>query len=591
MLTNASSSTHPQYDVQSFDWEKYRDTYEGGRYFIEEYLKKVSARESDTDYELRKQISYCPAHAKAAINDIKNSIFQRIVDVKRVGGPMNFLRAADGTDAAGMDLQGNTMNSFVGRVILPELLTMAKVGVYVDKPAYAPTTRAEQFTIRPYVYMYRTEDIRNWAFDQNNKLMSLLLRDHTYTLDANGLPTAEIERFRFCWITPDNTVKIQFYDANGAPIDKDNQPGEVEYELNIAEIPFALFEIGTSLLTDAADYQVALLNLASSDMSYALKANYPFYTEQYDPNMELQHLLRGGQTKEETAPGTGAEAQVAKTPEARTGVSQGRRYPKGVERPGFINPSAEPLRVSMEKQEALKREIRELINLNLTNLEPKRTSAESKAYDNRSLESGLSYIGLELEYGERKIAQIWSMYEHSQEVTTIKYPERYSLKTEDERNKEADGIEKSITTNPSLTYKKAAAKEAMIVRIGHKVDADTLQQMLDEVDTAKQVVPNSEVLFLDIENGLVSAEFASQMRGYPKGEVEKAAVEHADRLTRIAIAQSQGAAANAKAGARGISDMAADAKEGQEERAEANDTTQDDVVVDKTRGKGKGGQE
>lgn len=586
MLANANSSTHPLYEALSFYWEKYRLTYEGGNDFIMKYLQKLSVRESDTDFEMRKSVTYCPAHAKAAINDIKNALFQRAVDIKRINGPTNFLYACDGTDASGVDKQGNTMNSFIGRLILPELLTMAKTGVWIDKPAATPLTRAEQYNIRPYIYQYRTEDIRNWNFDQNNRLVALVLRDHIYAKDIYGLPTTEVERFRFAWLD-DTGVHVQFFDANGAPTNKEGGPEELVYDLSLPEIPFAFFEINTSLLTDVADYQVAMLNLASADISYALKANYPFYTEQYNPNIELQHLMRGGQTLEQKPDGTAAEASQAKTPEARVGASQGRRYPTGTERPAFINPSPEPLRVSMEKQSQLEQEIRRLINLNVSNISPTRSSAESKAFDERGLESGLSYIALELEYGERKIAQIWAAYEHSEDVTRIKYPERYSIKTDEERNKEADGLEKSITLSPSLEYKKAAYKEAVMVRIGHKIAADVLEKILGEIDKAEEIVLNQDALYLDLENGLVSTALASEIRGYPKGESVKAAVDHAERLTRIAIAQSKGAAAENPA-ARGVTDAAPDPKGGVAEKKEANDnTTKDRVVADNTRGKGR----
>jgi hypothetical protein len=585
-MLNANSSTHPLYEALSFYWEKYRLTYEGGQDFITRYLQKFSVRESDADFEARKLVTYCPAHAKAAINDIKNALFQRAVDIKRTGGPVNFLYACDGTDASGVDKQGNTMNSFIGRLILPELLTMAKTGVWIDKPAATPLTRADQYSIRPYVYQYRTEDIRNWSFDQNNRLMALVLRDHIYMKDQYGLPTLEVERFRFAWID-DKGVQVMFFDTNGAPTNKEGTAEEIVYTLNLPEIPFAFFEINTSLLTDVADYQVAMLNLASSDIGYILKANYPFYTEQYNPNMELQHLLRGGQTLEQKPDGTAAEASQAKTPEARVGTSQGRRYPTGTDRPGFINPSSEPLKVSMEKQSQLEQEIRRLINLNVSNISPTRSSAESKAFDERGLESGLSYIALELEYGERKIAQIWAEYEHSEEVTRIKYPERYSIKTDEERNKEADGLEKSVTASPSLEYKKATYKEAVMVRIGHRIAADVLEKILNEIDAASEIVLNQDALYLDLENGLVSTALASEIRGYPKGESEKAAVDHEQRLTRIAIAQSKGAAAENPA-ARGVLDAAGDSKGGAAEKKEANDNTQKDrVIADNTRGKGR----
>ena len=69
-------------------------------------------------------------------------------------------------------------------------------------------------------------------------------------------------------------------------------------------------------------------------------------------------------------------------------------------------------------------------------------SAESKQLDNQGLEAGLSYIGLVLENGERLISEYWSAYEsidpQGRQVATIKYPDRYSLKTDDDRITEVE---------------------------------------------------------------------------------------------------------------------------------------------------------
>ena len=58
----------------------------------------------------------------------------------------------------------------------------------------------------------------------------------------------------------------------------------------MTRIPFILLDIGESLMKDVANHQIALLNLGSSDVSYALKANYPFYTEQQDLRAVGDHL-------------------------------------------------------------------------------------------------------------------------------------------------------------------------------------------------------------------------------------------------------------------------------------------------------------
>ena len=53
-------------------------------------------------------------------------------------------------------------------------------------------------------------------------------------------------------------------------------------ELELTRIPFVLLDIGDSMIKDVVNHQIALLNLVSSDVNYALKSNFPFYIEQKD---------------------------------------------------------------------------------------------------------------------------------------------------------------------------------------------------------------------------------------------------------------------------------------------------------------------
>ena len=51
-----------------------------------------------------------------------------------------------------------------------------------------------------------------------------------------------------------------------------------------------LLDIGDSIIKDVCDYQIALLNLLSSDVSYALRANFPFLVKQDDQFGAGDHL-------------------------------------------------------------------------------------------------------------------------------------------------------------------------------------------------------------------------------------------------------------------------------------------------------------
>lgn len=596
-----SQITHPYYAGQEYFWRKWRLAYIGGKPFRDAYLKKLSKREDDEDFKFRKEVSYSPSLAKAAINDIRNGIYQRMIDVTREGGDAEYQKAVKGLEG-GIDMRGNSMNSFIGLNVIPELLPMSRVGVFVDMPELTGPTKADKKGKRPYIYLYRTESIRSWLYDDSsddNEFLSVVLQDENYELDLEtGLPIGSCLRFRHIFIDPeDGFVHVCYYDSDGTQIDhQSGSVGEYEVILKIRKVPFVLFEISESLMTDIADYQIALLNLASSDINYSIKANFPFYTEQYDSRTTSPYLKGANPLlQNETQPDVlGNVFQTAPTAqenvaEIRVGVTTGRRYAIGVERPGFIHPSSEPLIASMQKQQQLKSEIRQLLNLSIQNLQPVgKTGSPSDSAD-PSVESGMSYIGMALEHGERKIAEFWAMYQGT-DAATVSYPENYALTTDEERHTAAKDYIELMPNMPSLTYQREIAKQVANIMLRGKVPTKILHVIQDEIDKSPVVMGDPKVIASDIEQGLVSLETASTARGYPEGEVEKAKSDHAERLARIATSQAVGKGLGAVADtgqARGVSDLGGDPNAGKTEKKVSVKTTHDPVVTDKTRGEGK----
>lgn len=541
---------HPDYLANIDEWHKFRSTFEGGKSCVDEYLVKFSVRETEPDFTDRKTITHCPAHAKGAVYEVRNAILQRMVDIQRSNGPTSYM-AAIANQNSGVDLNGNTMNSFIGRIVLPEMLALSKVGVYVDRQPVDGNASLRDIKVtgnRPYIYIFKAEDIFSWALDSNNQFTALFLREHLHLIDPiTGLTNEIVEQYRHLILESDGVLVLQ-YDSEGQQISS-------PIKLNLPQIPFVLFELNQSLLEDIADFQISLLNLGSSDIAYLLKSNYPFYTEQYDAASELPNIRQAAGSKVETAdgvtnlPGTAADANKASRNEALVGSGQGRRYPKGVERPNFINPSPEPVKVSMEKQDKLQKEIRVLIDLALTNIQPGRASAESKEHDEHGLEAGLSYIGIELEYGERQIAELWAMYESDRSETLITYPTSYSLRTDADRRIEAKELKELQSSVPSEIFQRKIAKQIASVSLGHKIKLDELRKIEAQIDSAKVIETDPEILIKDHEAGFISTEAASRARLYPDGEVEAAKKDHAERAARIAEAQSKVSTA-----ARGVPD-------------------------------------
>lgn len=590
-------SRHPSVLQDQNQWLKWRLTYAGGQEYLNRYLEKFDKKEDPNEFRIRKRLTPIPTYAKAAINDIRNAIFQRMRDIVRRDGSESYTRAVSGLDG-GVDLRGQGMNSFMGKEVLTDLLTMGRVGVYVDMPNLYTSdirtpTLADVKGIRPYIYLYQIEDILSWTCsrpEEVSEFQAVLLRDTCLDFDSDTLlPINSFQRFRLIWINQETGfVNMQFLDAEGNPVDAEGNPILGVIELELRQIPFVMLNINGSLLRDVSQHQIALLNLISSDVSYALKANFPFYTEQRDMRGVGDHL------KHNVNPDGTAEAggQRSHLKEFQAGPTQGRAYDITAERPGFIHPSSEPLTASMRLREQLKNEIRELVNLSVANMS-NRASAESKSMDNQGLEAGLSYIGLVMETAERKVADYWASYEDRREsrrqIAVVKYPDRYRLKEDGERIDEADKLVDVIQQAPSGTARKELWKMITNMLLTGRIGVEDMATINSEIDAAPFTTSDPDTIIAAVEAGLSGEETASRALGFEEGEVKKAREDHAARIARIQAAQSPAGQADEgqNLAARGVKDLDVDPKSGKTERQQA---TQTDLSADRkkpVRGRGR----
>jgi hypothetical protein len=535
MTIDILNTRHPTYLYDWQKWETYRLCYNGGDIFRDQYLLQFSQQETAETFAMRKKISPIPAFAKAAVKEVMNSVFQRASDIIRKGGSPSYSDAIFGKND-GVDLRGSTMNSFISQNVLGELLALGKVGVFVDNAGEIGPTLADKGINHPYLYTYHAEDILNWSY-KGTTLTSVLLETNNYDADdETGLPLTNEKQY---WLLNlrNNGVDLKIYNFDNTLIKS--------VHLNLPMIPFTILELNDSLLSDTASYQIAMLNLASSDMFYAYKSNFPTYTEQIDGRTVVQNKMKKSEDGEKAVAGE----QVIET-----GTIKGRTYPIGAERPGYIHPSPEPLRASMDKQERMKEDIRQLTALSLSSIRPKVQSAESKGMDSEGLEAGLSSIGFVLETAEREICKIWSAYENDKADYQITYPRKYTIKSDSQILDEAERKEKVMIAIPSITFQKEMVKDIAQTTIGYKISPDTMAMIEKEIEESPVAIVQPEVLAKDAENGLVGIEFASMVRGYPKGQVEAAKKDHADKLARISQYQNKGGVAE-NGEARGMGKM------------------------------------
>jgi len=586
-------SRHPNFLSNVTDWEKWRLTYRGGEEFRNKYLERFTSREDPQDFEARKRLTPVPSFAKAAINRIRNSIFQRMHDITRRGGSPGYQRAIAGLDQ-GVDRRGSTMNAFLGVKCLTELLVMGRVGVFVDNSVVAGQTLADVRGTRPYLYPYQVEDILSWACtkpDEPSEFQAILLRDSCMDYDqSTWLPLSNFQRLRLIWIDKETgLVKLQFYSADGNPTNRDGQPGgPITLELN--RIPFVMLDLGDSLLKDICNHQIALLNLLSSDVNFALKANFPFYIEQRDLRAVGSHLKPAANPDGTAATG----GQGAHDNEITIGATRGRAYDIKANPPAFINPSPDPLKASMDLREEIAQEITRLVNLGVESLVGKMPNG-TQALDSGGLEAGLSYIGLVLESAERKIAEFWAGYEDRVEsrrkIATIKYPDRYSLKTDQDRIDEATALSKLMSTVPGQTIKREISKSITQALLGGKVSVETIMTVNQEIDESVYTTSDPTTILAAVEAGLCGEQTGSMALGFGKEEHIQAKKDHAERAARVAQAQASVKGSNNSMGgdpaARGVPDLSANPTGApRQEKKQGRDRTLHDSKRRRVRGQG-----
>jgi hypothetical protein len=564
-------------------------------------LKRFSNRETTEDFARRKFYTPIQSFAKVAVNDVRNSIFQRLRDVYRRDGSENYMRATSG-EIGGVDNKGSSMQQFLGIDVLTELLVMGRVGVYTDMPQLSGfRTMADEGKARPYTYVYKVEDILSWSVakpEEPGDFTAILLRDRGINYNqgfAHGayLPSGGYTRYRFLWVDPaDGMVKMKLMNEKDELLDWDGKAitsGDGITHLELDRIPFTMLSIGGSLLKDVYKHQVALLNLGSSDVSYALRANYAMYIEQKDMRAVGSHLKKSvdddgtSNTSDNSKPGE----------EARTGITYGRTYDLKADAPSFIHPSSEPLVASMKLQEKLEDDIRKLVNLAVQNKMGQRAiSAEAMKLSDQGLEAGLSYIGLVLEGAERRIAEHWAAYENKdankRQIATIKYPDRYSLKNDDDRIREAKELADLMYTVPGTKVKKELSKNIVTALLAGKANTKTIDGIFAQIDSADYATSDPETIIRAHEAGLVGEQTASIALGFGPEEYLQARKDHIARAEAIMKAQQAGKQDQGEnMAARGLSDLDPDKDSGKEEREKATNTT---LKVDKKtpdRGEGK----
>lgn len=560
---------HPDYSACSADWRKYWLAYEATQQYVNEYLRKLSDRESVSDHNKRKLTAYVPRYAAAAVDEIKDSILQRLIDIKREGGSDTYKRCVLGEDK-GVDYQYSDMTTFMGNSVLLDLLVFSKVGVLVDNYQDPGTTAMDQ-TGHPYVRRYNARDIRSWSISDVDKGFDSLLLVEKEAEYAYGLVSGYYDQYRLLQRKDGGVLVTVWYpnpDFSSKRKEDKTNPKYIHDDptfMDIERIPFTTIHIKRALMQDIADMQTELMNLESSDVNYALQSNLPFYVQTYS---DEQNMYAKSNIPSVT---DGGELQSGPH-EVRAGTKHGVIVPEGVRLPTFIAPPADNLKISMEKGKQIREMIRSTVNLNLQALTVQRESAESKRSDKDTMEAALSVIAKKLEIAEKEIAYHWGLFDESGGPARISYPKKFSLLTNKERIADAKAMLETAESVPSLTFKRETSKRVVDILLGAELSSEELNKIYAEIDKTPTVSDAKTLLDL-VERGGVRKATVNEILGIRNAESEAdKAIEERVAFIKTTL-EAQGGL-----GARGLSeaddDSSSQEKAGKTRRGEQVDPTQ-----------------
>jgi hypothetical protein len=428
--------------------------------------------------------------------------------------------------------------------------------VFVDKASYIGNSLSLQADTHPYLYTYIAEDILSWTEDPNNPgfYNRVLLRELRTTRDTNGLPNGTQKVYRYVQRLTPTEVGVRFYSESGVPIGRyedDLVPADGLYRLELPVVPFIPITLNTGLMKSVANHQIALTNLESADVAYALYANVPMYVEQSDM-ADMIAANRSGSSSVTELEGTATGAAQADDKTVRTGKTTGRRYARGLDRPGFISPPSEPLEVSIKKQDRLKEDIRLMLRLSMATVRASAASGDAIRQERAGSNSGLLAIGLTLEHFETRFAQLWSVYQGS-ESAKVCYPRDYSTVTDADRVETATKLLEVRDKIPSVLFKRRCSSEAATILLGRLLTHDDIAAIDEEINSAVQCTTTVADVVSLVKEGVMPRDVAATLCNLPAGSAERAKREYVERLGAIAAYQSAGAK-----GVRGVADLSAD---------------------------------
>lgn len=529
---------HPSYDAKLM--RDLRAVVSRQNSFVAMYLERYSLRESAEMFAYRKKVTPNDPQPAIAYKKLCDAIRSYMPGIKRKGYT-NIVSECLAGKREGVDGRGTSMTGFMSNQVLNEVVLMQMVGVFVNRGP-APSDLSEEVDARdPFFELFSRENIINWTQDEaTGEFTDLLLRISVPIIE-NNFVTGYKEGYKRYTIVPEG-VLIRLFDEKFETSAVNDEIWAIE------KIPFCLIDFGSSQVERVLEIQKSLNNLVSSDLLFLYKVNYPLYTEQYDPALDMQNW---GGTQVEAAFVDDSDENKTDTVENATtrhsrilnetdaGVTTGKKYAKGLDRPEFISPPVLHLQASNDKANQFRQAIDKALDVDSLNVRDVRASAESKNADRETLIGGIYNLFMELQRAEKTLLAHFSFYlSASTNNVSVDYPNTFDLRTQKERADSAkDKLEQrdnisSITARRKLTLEAIRDLQPFATEEEIKVYSDELEE--------QELLISAKHLIEFVKEGAIPSELIVTSMGLDKKWGEVAKKEHAEKIAVVAAAQSSG---------------------------------------------------
>lgn len=202
------TSTHIDYGAFLPKWQRLRDAVDGRDAVMErdrgEYFKPPGTRrsylpplqgQSIDEYEAMQARASWFGATDRTVNALAGLVFAKDPEVKTQAAINSFL--------PDVDLAGTNLRDFAQRVVFEELTT-SRVGLMVEFPnvdtAGMTQAQAELMNARPYITMWRAEQIEDWRTGnvpgQGSRLTMIKLRESVATFEDDIAPAVYVTQYR-----------------------------------------------------------------------------------------------------------------------------------------------------------------------------------------------------------------------------------------------------------------------------------------------------------------------------------------------------------------------------------------------------------